>query len=137
MIFQYSQYKGPHGKFIYRPEIPIVFKNGKHFIFVRAIIDSGADYIILPIETAGQLNITLTSKSEFYSAGGNRFTVYKSPLELEYIIRKEGFRNIAQKTVVYFAESQPAILLGNHGFLEKMRITLNGPKKEIEIIFDK
>lgn len=137
MIFQYSQYIGPHGKFIYRPEIPIVFKNGKHFILVRAIIDSGADYIILPIETAGQLNIKLISKSEFYSAGGNRFTVYKSPVELEYIIRKEGFRNIVQKTIVFFAESQPAILLGNHGFLEKLKVTLNGPKKETAIAFDK
>jgi len=73
------------------------------------------------------------TKTEFYAAGGNRFPVYKSPMEIEYIIRKDGFRNITHKTTVYFAESQPAALLGDHGFLQKLKITLNGPKKEIEI----
>jgi predicted aspartyl protease len=133
MIFKYREYREADGKTIYRPTIPIIFKNGKYFAFLEAVIDSGADYIILPIEMAGQLNLKLESKTEFYAAGGNRFTVYKSPIELEYIIRKDGYRNITTKTTVYFAESQPAILLGHHGFLQKLKITLNGPKKEVEI----
>lgn len=133
MIFKYTEYLGANGKNIARPAFPLLFKNGKHFILTRAIIDSGADYIILPIEMAGQLNLKLETKAEFYGAGGNRFPVYESPVELEYIIRKDGFRNVSAKTTVYFAESQPATLLGNHGFLEKLKITLDGPKKEVEI----
>ena len=107
-------------------------------MLTRAIIDSGADFIILPIEIAGELGIKLLEKdkTEFVGAGKNLFTVYKSPIEIEYIIRKEGFRNITHKTVVFFAESQPAILLGNHGFLQKLIVTLNGPKKEVEITID-
>lgn len=136
MIFKYSEYEETNGKKVYRPEIPIMFKNGKNFIFLGAVIDSGADYIILPIETAGSLNLKLEKKdkTEFYGAGKNAFTVYKSPREIEYIIRQNGFRNISEKTIVYFAESQPTILLGNHGFLQKLKVTLNGPKKEVEII---
>lgn len=133
MIFKYTEYAGPNGKNIARPALPIMFKNGKNFILTWAIIDSGADYIILPIEMAGQLNLKLETKTEFYAAGGNRFTVYKAPVELEYIIRKEGFRNISNKTTVYFAESQPAALLGAHGFLQRLKITLDGPNKELEI----
>ncbi len=133
MIFKYREYLGANGKNIYRPTVPIIFRNGKNFAFLEAVIDSGADYIVLPIEMAGLLNLKLETKTEFYAAGGNRFTVYKSPSEIEYFIRKNGFRNITHRTVVYFAESQPAILLGHHGFLEKLHITLNGPKKEVEI----
>lgn len=136
MIFKYSEYQEPNGGKLYRPEIPILFKNGKNFVFLGAVIDSGADYIILPIEMAGQLKLKLESKdkTEFFGAGKNPFTVYKSPSEVEYIIRKNGFRNITHKTIVYFAESQPTILLGNHGFLQKLKVILNGPKKEVEIV---
>ena len=134
MNFEYSEYVGPDGKTLYRPAIPIMFKNGKYYILVRAIIDSGADFTILPIETAKQLDVKLDKKTVFYAAGGNQFSVYKSPIELAYLVRKIGFRSITHKTIVYFAESQTTILLGNHGFLDHLRITLNGPKKRIEIM---
>lgn len=135
MIFKYSEYPGLKGKSIYRPEIPILFKNGKSFIILGALIDSGADYIILPIETADSLKLKLEKrdKTEFYGAGKNPFTVYKSPKEVEYLIRQNGFRSIKAKTTVYFAESQPVILLGHHGFLQKLKVVLHGPKKEVEI----
>ncbi|OIO52290.1 hypothetical protein COT40_02180 [Candidatus Peregrinibacteria bacterium CG08_land_8_20_14_0_20_41_10] len=136
MKFKYFQYPAPDSKNIYRPSIPITFKNGYRFIDVIALIDSGADFTILPLEIAGVLGIELNpqSKISFYGAGDNSFTVYPSPVKIEHILKQIGFRQIVWKTCVYFAESQSTILLGNHGFLDQFEIRLNGKKKELEII---
>jgi hypothetical protein len=135
MRFKYSQYPTPDGKNIYRPSVPIVLKNGSSFILVEAVIDSGADFTIFPIEIAGVLNLKLdkNSKKNFIGAGSNPFTVYPSPVKIEHILRQSGFRSLKWKTDVYFAESQPAILLGNQGFLDQFVVTFDGKKKEIEI----
>ncbi len=135
MIFKYSEYQTQDNKTIYRPTIPILFKNGKHFIFTEAAIDSGADYTILPIEIAGVLNIKLDKRNKrtFEGAGGNPFTVYRSPNSIEHIIRQEKFRTHKWNSGVFFSESQPTILLGQNGFLDKFVVTLDGKKKEVRL----
>lgn len=135
MKFKYSEYTDTNNIKIYRPTIPIVFKSKSKFIQMEAIIDSGADFTILPIEIAGILDIKLDgrTKTEFHGAGGNPFPVYPSPVNIEHILRQSGFRTINWQTKVFFAESQPAILLGHKGFLERFRVTLDGKRKEVEI----
>lgn len=135
MKFKYSEYTDGNNIKIFRPTIPIVFKNKSKFIQTEAIIDSGADFTILPIEIAGVLDIKLDghTKATFHGAGGNPFPVYPSPVNIEHILRQGGFRTISWQTKVFFAESQPAILLGHKGFLEKFRVTLDGKRKEVEI----
>lgn len=135
MKFKYSEYISSDGSKIFRPTVPIIFKNKLKFIHTEAIIDSGADFTILPIEMAGILDIKLNlrTKTTFHGAGSNPFNVYPSPIEIEHILRQDGFRSIQWKTRVFFAESQPAILLGQKGFLEKFKTTLDGQKRETEI----
>ncbi|MEK9132527.1 MAG: hypothetical protein AAB606_02360 [Patescibacteria group bacterium] len=135
MKFKYSEYIDQDGVKTFRPTVSIMFKNKSRFIFTEAIIDSGADFTILPIEIAGMLDIKLDlrTKATFHGAGSNPFTVYPSPLEIEHILRQGGFRPIQWKTKVFFAESQPGILLGQKGFLERFKVTLDGQRKEVEI----
>lgn len=134
MKFKYSEY-GDTAK-IYRPTLPVVFKHKSNFIKTTAIIDSGADFTILPIEMAGYLDIKIdvSTKTKFNGAGSNSFTVYPSPVSIEHIVSQGGFRPLKWKAKVFFAESQPAILLGHKGFLERFEVRLNGPKREVEII---
>lgn len=136
MKFNYSEYPTPEEKSIYRPSIPILFKHKENFIMVEAIVDSGADFIILPIEMASVLHLKLNpkEKTSFYGAGNNPFTVYPSPSPIELIVRQSGYRQKKWQSIVYFAESQPAILLGNRGFLDQFKITLDGKKKELLLI---
>lgn len=135
MKFKYSEYIGPNSTKLFRPTVPIIFKNRSKFIQTEAIIDSGSDFTILPIEMAGILDIKLNinTKTTFYGAGNNLFTVYPSPENIEHILRQNKFRSIKWETKVFFAESQPGILLGHKGFLEKFKVTLDGKKKELEI----
>lgn len=135
MKFKYSEYTNPDGTKTFRPTVPIVFSYKSKLILTEAIVDSGADFTILPIEMAGALDISLDiqTKTIFHGAGSNPFTVYPSSVEIEHILRQSGFRPIQWKTKVFFAELQPGILLGQKGFLEKFKVTFDGPKKELEI----
>lgn len=137
MVFKYSQFPAPDqtGVFIYRPTIPIIFKYKANFILVEALVDSGADQTILPVEIATALNIPLdaSSATSFLGAGGNQFEVYRSQVPIQHILRMPGFRSIQWRTKVYFTQAQPTILLGQDGFLDRFRVTLDGIKKQIEI----
>lgn len=135
MKFKYSEYSSANKVKIYRPTVPILFRNKSKFILTEAIIDSGADFTILPIELAGALEIKLNprQKKTFFGAGSNPFTVYHSSESIEHILRQSGFRPITWKSKVYFAESQPGILLGYKGFLENFKVILDGKRRELEI----
>ncbi len=135
MKFSYTQFVTHDGKKISRPSVWVFIKYKKHFIFTEGIIDSGSDYIVLPIQFAGELGIKLDikKKAEFVGTGKNTFIAYPSPDKITYVLRQNGFRNYEISATVYFAESQPAILLGNHGFLDEFKVILDGIHKEVEI----
>lgn len=134
MKFPYLPFPTLKGN-LYRPAIPIAFQHKQKFIYLNAIVDSGADFTILPIEIAGVLDLKLDPKQKetFFGAGNNTFSVYPSPQPIEHILRQNGFRTIKWRAKIYFSEAQPTILLGNKGFLEKFKVVLNGPEKEIDI----
>ena len=117
------------------PLIPVTFKNKKHVMRTIALIDSGADISILPIQIAGELDLKLNPKEkiEINAAGGNTFFVYPSADKIECIIEQKGFRSIALKSKIYFAESAATILLGHNDCLYQLKVVLNGVKKEVEI----
>ncbi|MBI2634099.1 hypothetical protein HYW82_00310 [Candidatus Peregrinibacteria bacterium] len=135
IVFPYIEFLGLAEERVFRPMIPVTFKaNGKIFKSY-ALIDSGADYSILPIEIAGKFKLDLASQPQYriLGAGGNSFTIYKSSVEIEHIIKKSGFREIKWKSIVFFAESGSTILLGQNGFLNRFKVILNGKNKEVEI----
>ncbi|MBI2464325.1 hypothetical protein HYV57_05190 [Candidatus Peregrinibacteria bacterium] len=136
IIFPYVEFLGLAEDRVFRPIIPLIFKaNGEEFRSY-SLIDSGADYSILPIEIASKFKFDLGNEPRYniLGAGGNSFTIYKSPIEIEHIIKQQGFREIKWKSTVFFAESGSTILLGQNGFLNQFKIILNGKNKKVEII---
>lgn len=135
MKFSYVEFLGLAEERIFRPMIPVTFSFKKESFPCYALIDSGADYSILPIEIAGIFQFKLSDQPQYniQGAGGNTFTIYKSPEKIDHSIQNKGFRDIKWSSYVYFAESGSTILLGQKGFLDCLKVTLNGPKKEIEV----
>lgn len=134
--FPYVEFLGLAEDRVFRPMIPVTFRaNGENFKSY-ALIDSGADYTVLPIEIAGKLNLKISDQPRYsiLGAGGSTFTIYKSPTEIEHQIEKRGFRELKWKSFVYFAESGSTILLGQNGFLSNLKVTLNGKSKQVEIV---
>lgn len=135
MIFPYIEFRGFVEERIFRPMIPVTFEFGGKSVTTYALVDSGADYTILPIEIAGRLNLKLEGQINFeiLGAGENSFRVYKSPENIKHIIKKRGFRDITCMAEVYFAESGVTTLLGQKGFLSSLDVNLRGKKRELEI----
>lgn len=136
MKFQYSQFPVGNGENVSRLMIDLVMKANKHFVITSAAIDSGSDVCLYPKELAADLGIVLNfkNKEEFTGAGGKTFEVYASPMAIEHVIRREGYRPIVwQAENVYFADNQIIALLGMSGFLDRFKVVLNGPVKEFEI----
>lgn len=117
------------------PLVPITFRNKKKVFVTIALIDSGADVSILPIEIAGELGLKLDPKEkiEMNAAGGNTFFIYPSTEKIECIVEQKGFRSIILRSKVYFTEAASTILLGHNNFLYQLKITLDGVKKEIVV----
>jgi hypothetical protein len=136
MKFPYVEILGLAEDRIFRPMIPVTFVANKKEFKTYSLIDSGADYSIFPIEMAGMFDLKISDQPRYdiMGAGGNSFTVYKSPIEIDHIIQKRGFRDIKCKSFVYFAESGSTILLGQSGFLDQFKVVLNGKNREVEII---
>lgn len=135
MIFRYSEFKDECGERFFVPFVPVFLSLNNDSVFVDALIDSGADYTILPIQLAAEFGfkLSLANRIKIQGAGGNVFQVYKSPEKLGFLIKETGFRDIKWKSFVYFAELQSTILLGQVGFFDHVDVKLSWRKKEIEI----
>lgn len=136
MKFPYVEFLGLAEDRVFRAMVPVIFKANKKEFKTYSLIDSGADYTILPIEMAGIFGISLSAQLSYkvLGAGGDNFTIYKSPIEIEQIMQKRGFRDVKYKSYVYFAESGSAILLGQNGFLNNFKVIFDGKNREVEII---
>lgn len=135
MNFSYIEFVGLVEERIFRPMIPVSFNvNDKNFKSY-CLIDSGADYTILPIEAAKKLDLKLTRENSYRmeGAGANEFTIYASPSLIQCKIEKMGFRPITWQTKIYFSEGGTVALLGYKGFLEFFDVHLQTSQRKISL----
>ena len=113
--------------FILRPIIPISLRNNNESLRYEALIDSGADFNILPIEIADKLRMHLKTshKISFTGIGGNTVNGFKADIVLEI-----GKEKVQTKTV--FAPVGNGIL-GQYGFFDNFAVKFDLKNKEIEI----
>lgn len=135
MNFPFTEFLGLAEDRVFRPLIPITFKSNNKSFDGYALIDSSSDYNILPVKVAKSLGLDLSGQPSYsiLAAGGKTFMLYKSPTEINHIIKKRGCKFIKWKSFVYFSESDGYILLGESGFLNEFKVTFDGKKREIEI----
>jgi hypothetical protein len=135
MQFPYVKCEGSHG-FVYRPYLPITFSYGaKKFPVGRALVDTGSDITILPLEIAHYLEIELddSEKLTIDCAGGGVFVAMPSQKKVTYTIEAKGFRSISWEGIIYFAENEPVVLLGHQQCLDKFDLLFEGPEKKLSI----
>ncbi|MDD5056095.1 MAG: hypothetical protein PHZ00_07580 [Candidatus Peribacteraceae bacterium] len=132
----YVKCEGSHG-YSYRPYLPVTFSYGDQQLPIgRALVDTGSDLTILPLQVAHYLRIELddVKKVTIDCAGGGRFIALPSQHQVGYMIDAPGYRPIRWKGIVYFAENEPVVLLGYHQCLEKFDLTFRGPERKLGII---
>ncbi len=131
MQFEYTKKECDFG-IIHIPTLPISL-NG--FPIGHALIDTGAEMTLLPMEVNSILNVELDTDNAIPvgSAGGGKFTAIPSKKKIEYTLEHSGFRPIIWKGIVYFAPRQEVILLGQYQCLGELKITLDAPKRKIYV----
>jgi gag-polyprotein putative aspartyl protease len=114
-----------------RPALPIVIHSAHSRLAVRALVDSGADYSILPKSYANYLGVDLSECVEqpCTSAGGTG-TVLVHPVPLEAEIQALDVR-FAMRSA--FSEQASTILLGREDFFKQFRVTIDEPAQTFTI----
>lgn len=137
MEFAYEPSEDQDGKIVYRPRLPITFtyKNNKLKIG-RALVDTGSDFTILPLDVAHDLEIELDDSKilSMDAAGGGVFEALPSQKPVGYTIETDKFRPIRWEGIIYFAENEPVTLLGHYQCLEKFDLTFYGPERKLSIL---
>jgi predicted aspartyl protease len=127
----------PEGKFskIYLPIIPVILSFEHAFPVSDALVDTGADMTLLPMEMRKYLGVGLDESKaiELGSAGGGGFMAIPSAEPIGYCIEKKGFRPIRWKGTVFFAPRQPIVLLGHHQCLDQLVVSVNGKTRKLTI----
>ena len=114
--------------FILRPIIPISLRFNNRSIRYEALIDSGADFNIFPLEIAENLGIKLERGKKIYfsSVSGDALDGVITDLVLE-------LGSTRVETKVVFAQVGNGVL-GQYGFFDNFQIKFDLKKKEVEVI---
>ncbi len=135
MEFPYVKGEGATG-FVYRPAIPVTFSYGtRKFPVGNALVDTGADMTILPLEMAHALEIELDdSKSVVLGhAGGGSFIALPSQRKIGYAVELKGHRPLCWQGIAYFAAEQPMALLGHYQCLDKFDLLFRGKDRVLKL----
>lgn len=135
MEFEYTTYSNRDGTF-YRPSVDVTFRyQSRSFPYTSALVDTGSDFVMLPIEIAEALGAEpdLERKTELNCACGGAFTAYASRYPLEIVFDQEGFRPKSWKTPVQFVDAKVSVLLGHRGFLDRFDATFYGARHVMKL----
>jgi len=116
-------------KFISRPIIPVSIKYKGRSVYYEALIDSGADFTILPLGLAEILNIEYSKSKEILFTGVDEGI-------LKGIISNVNIEIAGSKyeTSIVFAQISGTIgILGQIGFFDKFVVKFDLQKEDLEI----
>lgn len=121
---------------ISRPLIPIKISNNNKFLLTEALIDSGSDYCIFPIEFADVLNVPIKKAKATILTGflKGKANLYLHPINL-------AIDNYSFEIVAGIAEnisSYAPSTLGQNGFFDNFEVCFDKPRHSISLdIFKK
>ena len=133
MKFKYHKYGLPHpfskNKKLHRPLISLSLKHKEKSLYYEALIDSGSDFNIFPIELAEILGINLQDNRKIYFSG------IESNLNEGFISSVSLRIGVCEiNTEVVFSNGVGSHgILGQYGFFDKFKVSFDLDKKEIEI----
>lgn len=136
MRFSYRRYRiqtaSDQIKIVYRPVVPILIHGPNASIELVALVDTGADFTMLPWKLVDLLGVSLDHSRPAEVTGFGDPTVTAVPAEVELEVGR-GRTTYRWRTEAYFAD-QEFLLLGYEGFLEFFIATFDGAEKTLELL---
>ena len=118
----------PHMTEVIRPLIRIGIRHEDKKISIFALIDSGADHCVFPWDVGKRLGIDLTTGKQVKAIG---FGGEAAPIYFHHVMLDIG--GLKHKIMAGFSDVVPLPLLGQLGFFDRFRVTLDYKKQEIFI----
>lgn len=114
------------------PSIPVVLESEKKKLNVVAVVDSGADFSILPKGVAEILELDLSGEREDVVGIGGKSSAVRTSMNLIVSGPHERYQ-IRLKILVTLDERDQdfPILLGRDGFFDSFNITFKNKDKEL------
>lgn len=134
MYIDYSVYRNRDGLF-YRPSIDVMFTyTSKQFPYAAALVDTGSDFVMLPMAIAEILGIEpdLESATEMNCACGDTFKSFISRYPIEIAVDHQGLSTKPWKTFVQLVDANVPVLLGHRGFLDRFDVTFSSKRRRME-----
>jgi len=137
MKFKYRRYlaqlaDGVAPLTVYSPALPLILQGPKAITRRMALVDTGADFTLLPHSLAIELGIAVERDRAIELSGVGHSTIEASPANVSFELR-QGNESVRWKGRAYFAD-QDYLLLGNEGFLERFKATFDWSQKTLELV---
>lgn len=127
MIFEYT----PVTAIINRPLVPVRISFRKKFILTKALVDSGSDYCIFPLDYAYDLGVSSvkSSKTIFRSFTGEPATISLYRINLAIDTHQVKITAGFTDSIGPYSYS----VLGQKGFFDNFKVCFDKQKQQIEI----
>lgn len=113
-----------------RPIISVSLKYKQKTIHYEALIDSGADFCIFPIELAHKLDMNINRARKIYFTGASGDLIVGLAGRIDLQIGTRTFKI----TVIFADLHNKSALLGQYGFFDELTVKFDLEKEEIEIV---
>jgi len=126
LIFDYRKY----------PIVPIKFHyKGKRTPIIEALLDSGGDFIVIPMPIAQYLGLELEEAGDIDTAGGTA-SLFKSTIDIT-IGKNERAASYENNQIHVSTRSDIPVLLGRNPIFEDYEITFKKQKNQLILKYAK
>ena len=115
-----------------RPRIPIRLVHKSRFIILLALVDSGADDCLFPLEVAQELQLPLDPRNTNLYGGIGNGHITATFMD----VRIEINNDVTFPLYAGFSDAPSVVpILGQAGFFDRFEVTFNRPEEIIEFRF--
>jgi predicted aspartyl protease len=133
MNFKYKSLPRKGGPPRKTPTIPVTLMGPDDSIDIVAILDSGADISVLPLEVGEQLGLDLTKNRSPCGGIGGEVDTAEDHVRIRVAQGHENYTFDIPVKVVLDSSSSIPVLLGREGFFEKFEITFDENREKISL----
>jgi len=131
MNFKYKSLPRKDGPPRKTPTIPVTFIGPEDSIDIMAILDSGADISVLPMEVGEQLGLDLAKNRSPCSGIGGEVDTAENHVRVRISQGHENYTFEIPVKVVLDPKASIPVLIGRDGFFEKFEITFDEKRARI------
>jgi predicted aspartyl protease len=133
MNFKYKSLPRKDGPPRKTPTIPVTFFGSEDSIEIVAILDSGADISVLPLEVGEQLSLDLTRNRSPCGGIGGEVDTAEDHVRVRISQGHENYTFEIPVKIVLDPYSTIPVLIGREGFFDKFEITFDEGRERISL----